>query len=334
MLGAGRGQIWRYAPEYRRPRHFHSEPELNLVVAGSGTFGTGNTVFEVRAGDLLCWPPGQDHELIVASPDFDLFVAGLTAELSSRVLGAENTASLAAPAHVRLTPAASLRFRSLCEIPLPGLEPSAVEAHVATFWREAHRLRLGTPDRHPLGRRVLMSLLERADLGRARVAHRARGYPSEVSRQFRAHTGLTFSGYRSQLRLLAFVRSVDAGSTLLAAALNAGFGSYSQCHRTFWRAFGCSPRRFFSSELLRSDMRDAFSPSGSRACGALQSGQRLLTAGVNQRSTDETDEHRRCDASSCSRHGVPRRIEDGLPSQHHQAAQQDATADERDPTPA
>ncbi|MEO8183362.1 MAG: helix-turn-helix domain-containing protein [Deltaproteobacteria bacterium] len=71
--------------------------------------------------------------------------------------------------------------------------------------------------------------------------------------------GLTLTDYRTRLRLLAFIRSVDAGRTLLAAALQAGFGSYSQCHRTFSQTFGCTPRRFFGSQL-RAEMRDAFSP--------------------------------------------------------------------------
>ena len=30
-----------------------------------------------------------------------------------------------------------------------------------------------------------------------------------------------------------------------AAALDADFGSYAQCHRTFQRALGCSPRDYF-----------------------------------------------------------------------------------------
>jgi AraC-like DNA-binding protein len=259
MLGAGRGQTWRYSPEYRRPRHFHSEPELNLVVAGRGTFGAGDTVFEACAGDLLCWPPGQDHELIHASADFDLFVTGLSPELSERVLGAQSTRALTGPARLRLTPAETARWRVQCEIPLLGLEPAVIEAHVATFWREAHQQRLSAPDRNPLGRRVLLSLLQRTDLGRDEVALLARGYPSEISRQFHQHTGLTLTQYRTRLRLLAFIRSVDACSSLLAAAFQAGFGSYSQCHRSFWQAFGCSPRTFFGS-AARSDMGDRFSP--------------------------------------------------------------------------
>src|SRR5689334_4660767 len=59
--GAARGHIWHHVPATRRPRHFHAEPELNLIAAGRAAFGMGEAVMAVEAGDLLWWPPGQDH---------------------------------------------------------------------------------------------------------------------------------------------------------------------------------------------------------------------------------------------------------------------------------
>jgi hypothetical protein len=41
------------------------------------------------------------------------------------------------------------------------------------------------------------------------------------------------------------------------AVLDAGFGSYSQCHRIFQRTFGCTPRSFFETPL-RAQTQDAF----------------------------------------------------------------------------
>jgi hypothetical protein len=40
-LGRARGIVWKYSPEFRRPRHFHAEPEINVIVAGAATFGLG-----------------------------------------------------------------------------------------------------------------------------------------------------------------------------------------------------------------------------------------------------------------------------------------------------
>ena len=57
--------------------------------------------------------------------------------------------------------------------------------------------------------------------------------------------GTTLTEYRTRLRLIRLIERVDSGSNMLLAALEAGFGSYSQCHRAFTRVFGCTPRRFF-----------------------------------------------------------------------------------------
>ena len=115
---------------------------------------------------------------------------------------------------------------------------------------------------HTLTRRALRSLIAEPHLGRSDVARLARGYPSEISRHFHRDMGVTLTSFRTRLRLLKFVDAVDSGAaTLMSAALNAGFGSYSQCHRAFQRLLGCTPRVFFGTNLRR-QMGDAFSPLG------------------------------------------------------------------------
>ena len=140
-------------------------------------------------------------------------------------------------------------------------EASVVERHVGELWREAHvLLRTKAPDMHTLTRRALGSLIAEPHLGRNDVALLARGYPSEISRHFHRDMGVTLTSFRTRLRLLKFVDAVDGGAaTLMSAALSAGFGSYSQCHRVFQRLLGCTPRAFFETNLRR-QMRDAFSP--------------------------------------------------------------------------
>jgi quercetin dioxygenase-like cupin family protein len=81
MPGRRRAQSWRYQPAFRRPRHFHEEAELNLVVKGRGVFTLGPREVSVQAGALLWFPPGLDHYLLSASEDFDLFVVGFHVEL-------------------------------------------------------------------------------------------------------------------------------------------------------------------------------------------------------------------------------------------------------------
>jgi methylphosphotriester-DNA--protein-cysteine methyltransferase len=67
-----------------------------------------------------------------------------------------------------------------------------------------------------------------------------------VSRNFHRDIGLTLIAYRTRLRLIHFIELVERGHRrFLTAAIDAGFGSYSQCHRAFQQAFDCTPRVFF-----------------------------------------------------------------------------------------
>ena len=256
--GAARGHIWHHVPATRRPRHFHAEPELNLISAGSATFGAGEKAVTVVAGDLLWWPPGQDHILLEASPDFDLYVIGLTPGFSDRVLGDVAKGINAGAARFRLDRKHLVKFIPLCAAPSAGSKAD-IERRVGDFWREAHRLRVTAYDGHSLTRRTLESVLARPDLKRSDLAQLVRGNVSEVSRHFRQDIGLTLTTYRTRLRLLHFIDLVDKGARLLPAAEEAGFGSYSQCHRMFQQTLGCNPRLFFRSGV-REEMSERYDP--------------------------------------------------------------------------
>jgi AraC-like DNA-binding protein len=257
--GAARGHIWHHVPATRRPRHFHAEPELNLIAAGRATFGAGEAVLAVAAGDLLWWPPGQDHVLLEASPDFDLYVIGLSPGFSERVLGDLATSAAASAARFRLDRDSLARFTAMCAVPVDAGATSDLERRVGDFWREAHGLRAVAHDRHLLTRRTLESVLASPELTRSDLAQCARGNVSEVSRHFHQDIGLTLTAYRTRLRLLRFVALIDRGHRFLAAAVEAGFGSYSQCHRMFLQTFGCTPRLFFRSGI-RKEMQNRFEP--------------------------------------------------------------------------
>jgi AraC-like DNA-binding protein len=258
--GEARGHIWHHVPETRRPRHFHAEPELNLIAAGNAVFGVGEATISVSAGDLLWWPPGQDHVLLDASPDFDLYVIGVTPDFSERVLAGDAAAASAGAARLRLEPNMLARLRTVCSARRTGGDVASVEGHVGDLWREAHQLRIRRPDRHTLTVRALNSLLARPDLKRGELARLIHGNASEVSRYFHRDVGLTLVAYRTRLRLIRFIQLVEGGeSNFLAAATEAGFGSYSQFHRAFQSAFACTPRVFFGTSL-HAEMKDRFAP--------------------------------------------------------------------------
>jgi AraC-like DNA-binding protein len=261
--GASRAFVWKYTPVNwgRRPRHFHIEPELNLIASGRATFGIGETVIEVEQGDLLRFPPAQDHVLLQASPDLYLFAIGMDPALSSEVLRAEAD-QVMLPLCLRLTDSdfRALVNRASAIVDRGGVEQPCAELWEQTFWLASRpQARPGTA-MHVLTRRALSAVSQAPELGLEMLANRMQTASSEISRYFHRDVGMTFVRFRTRQRLLRLIRLMDGGDmTLGAAADAAGFGSYSQCHRIFQAELGCSPRHFFHTGL-RQQMQQAYDP--------------------------------------------------------------------------
>lgn len=261
--GSARAFVWKYSPVNwgRRPRHFHIEPEFNLIASGHATFGVGESVVTVSAGELIGLPPAQDHVLLHASPDLYLFAIGMAPDLSADVLRAEAD-DVMLPVHLRLAPD---DFRSLVNRASAIVDQAGVEQRCAELWEQAHglawrRTTRPTTAMHVLTRRSLAAVNHAPDLGLHALSARLKTADSEVSRYFHRDLGMTFAHYRTRLRLLRLIRLMDrGGTTLSSAAQESGFGSYSQCHRIFQAELGCSPRRFFD-DGLREQMQQAYDP--------------------------------------------------------------------------
>lgn len=253
--------VWKYAQATggRRPRHFHSEPELNVVTRGTAKFGVGQRIIEARAGDLLAFPSGQDHVLLEASADLYLFAIGLGRTYAAEVLGS-GVEEAVVPLCVRLEPS---ELETVIDKATAIVDRKDAAQLGAELWQRVHWLgrrsapsgRRGT---HVLTRRSLQLLARSPDLGLEALADSVRAHPSEISRHFHADFGMTLVRYRMRMRLLQLIDGVDAGQDLMSAASAAGFGSYSQCHRTFHSELGCAPRQFFSG--VRAQMQVAYEP--------------------------------------------------------------------------
>src|SRR6188768_3921697 len=122
--------VWKYLESIggRRPRHFHAEPELNLVVRGSATFGVGQKVVTVASGELIAFPAAQDHVLLDSSPDLYLYALGLDSSYSAEVLGNEPSQ----PFHVRL---AERELRVVVDDAADIVERSDVAQRGAELWQ-------------------------------------------------------------------------------------------------------------------------------------------------------------------------------------------------------
>ena len=128
--GTARGHVWHHVPATRRPRHFHPEPELNLIAAGHALFGVGEATLSVAPGDLLWWPPGQDHVLLDASPDLDLYVIGVTPAFSEHVLADHPSGASGGATQLRLQHDTLEGLRTTCAAQMSGGDAAAVERHV------------------------------------------------------------------------------------------------------------------------------------------------------------------------------------------------------------
>jgi len=255
-----RAFVWKYSESIggRRPRHFHPEPELNLVVSGSATFRVGSGSVRVSSGELLAFPAGQDHELLAASPDLYLYAIGLDAAFSAEVLGVGSEPTL--PLHVALR---DQDMDVVSNLAAAILDRAHVHQLAAELWERVHFLARRSPSRkaratHVLTRRALQLLELDPELTLNELAQALSANPSEISRHFHRDLGMTLVRYRTRHRLFRLIRLLDTREhDLTAAAGIAGFGSYSQCHRTFQSELGCSPRQFFASGL-RAQMQQTY----------------------------------------------------------------------------
>jgi AraC-like DNA-binding protein len=245
--------VWKYSRQNggRRPRHFHVEPELNLVVSGWAEFGVGDSVVRVSKGELIGFPSGQDHVLIDSSADVFLFAVGMTPLLASET-GLGQAGEVAVPLHLRLQPheLSEVARRAELVVDRAGIEQSCSQLwdHVQWLGRRSPLGRAGAL--HALTRRTLRALSDAPELGLEAVARSANANASEISRYFHRDVGMTFVRYRTRVRLLRFIGLVGENrGNWATAAIAAGFGSYSQCHRTFQSELGCSARDFFNTGL-------------------------------------------------------------------------------------
>jgi AraC-like DNA-binding protein/quercetin dioxygenase-like cupin family protein len=239
MLPGRAAQLWRHQPAFRRPRHFHEEPEVNVVVRGTARLGVGDRTVELGAGELVLFEPGQDHVLLDASADLELFVVALRPALAERVRG-ERPSVFKDKVAVSESELAGLRERA-CVLG-DVREHAVVERELGELFAS---LCARPSTSHVSSRRAVGVLRAAPELSGVELARRIRTAPSLMSREFHRDLGLTLVEFRARLRLMRFVRLVDLGSSMSAAAFDADFGSYAQCHRAFQRALGCSPRAYF-----------------------------------------------------------------------------------------
>ncbi len=256
-----RAQAWRYQPKYRRPLHFHAEPELNFVWQGRARFVVGGRSFWVERGGLIILPPGIDHALVQASPDLEFFAIGFHPELANAYAEARDTSFGFQVACKQVSEPVTERLTSICSSLGETPDRSAVELLLREPYEHAVLEREPLDSQSRLAPRAASLVLSDRSIRRYQIAKALASNTGDISRRFRRDTGITLREFRRRVRVLRFLEEVDAHpKNLMRAAYAAGFGSYSQCQRDFSLVLGVSPREFLASGERRA-MADRFEPA-------------------------------------------------------------------------
>jgi AraC-like DNA-binding protein len=241
-----------------RPRaHRHAELEVNIVVRGTASYLLGDRRYALTPGTLTWLFPGQDHVLVDESSDHELWWAVFRPTLVARIATSSHARPLLEEDPVgqfsrRLDSGRVRRLGALFHDvhDAETVDDVLVNAGLAYLLSFAWRAFLDSDDvvegvdLHPAVETVARML--RADTNAGDLATLARAVrlsSSHLSRIFNEQTGVSISRFRNQQRLQRFVHLYGRGrrTTALAAALEAGFGSYAQFHRVFREQTGRSP---------------------------------------------------------------------------------------------
>jgi AraC-like DNA-binding protein len=264
------GRVVRHLAGEVRPRpHRHAELEVNLVLRGTATYLLGERRYQLTPGTLTWLFPGQEHLLVDQSTDHELWWAVFRPRLVARLATAPHLAPLQADdpggeysRHIGAAGVRRLRIlfeevwraesRDFEEVwRAESRDPALANAGLAYLLTVGWRVFLDSADVvdsvdvHPSVRAAarLLQAEPNTDGDLAGLARRVGLSPTHLSRLFAAQIGVPLTRYRNQHRLHRFLSGYGDGTrtTVLAAALAAGFGSYAQFYRVFRQETGRTP---------------------------------------------------------------------------------------------
>lgn len=262
--------------------HRHAELEFNLVVQGSITYLVSGHRHTFTRGMLVWLLPTQEHQLIDRSVNAQHFVvvfkpqllrsAGVQASFAGLLRADPRGGQL----HAQLLAPSEIEFlkRILAPLLAGSADPatlnrelgfgrasafryfhrdaavlnSALRYVLAYAWRQTEAVRsMPKPVAlHPAVHHAMRLMAEgEKESGLVSLGRRCGLSAPHLSRLFHQQVGVPLSRYRNSTRLnrLFFLYRQGGRHTLLSAALDAGFGSYSQFHKIFREFYGESPRR-------------------------------------------------------------------------------------------
>jgi AraC-like DNA-binding protein len=255
-LGPGRDcAVWRMAwrPSLH-PRHCHDDLECNLTLRGRATYLIGEHRLEMTPGTLVWLFPCHEHQLIARDRDHVMDIAVFTPALAAAAATALGDSRLTAadPGFGPMRRLSTVQVKALGWLGQavehaaedPPLANAAGRHLLLAAWRAFHgQAEPVAAALHPAIARTVELLGRSPGATRTALARASGLSPGRLGRVFQAEMGMSLSAFRNRLRVDRFLQVAQSGADCTTAALEAGFGSYSQCHTMVRRLTGNGPRQ-------------------------------------------------------------------------------------------
>jgi AraC-like DNA-binding protein len=231
-----------YLDGHRIARHRHKRAQLLYPSSGVITVTSQQGAWVVPPLRAAWVPAGVDHEVRVSG------------QVSMRSVNIAAGAARGLPRQCCVVSVSSL-LRELvlraAQLPMLYRQRGSAGRIMQLLLDEIHALpvlplHLPAPD-HPRLKPVCDAISRQPDLDHALATWSGRiGASSRtVARLFRRETGMSFSAWRQQARLLEALKRLAAGQPVTGVALDMGYASPSAFISMFKRAFGTTPSRYF-----------------------------------------------------------------------------------------
>ncbi|HVY27323.1 MAG TPA: helix-turn-helix domain-containing protein [Polyangiaceae bacterium] len=237
----------------------HGDLELIFVYRGNLCYFVGGRFVDVGAGALAAFWGALPHQIVESDPDTELMSLrvplstllrfNLSSSFVRKVLGGELVADLQSPGWD-----ADLTRRWLADVGSADsstLRTCELEVEARLRRLSAKRASKAAPRSEHKARRQVEAItaflaenyrddISTADIGRAVSLH-----PNYAMTLFRRESGMSIWQYLIRLRLAhAQLMLLTSDKTVLAIALESGFGSLARFYAAFTRECGISPGEF------------------------------------------------------------------------------------------
>jgi len=237
------GNLWHYRNHGRaNAMHHHAELEFNLVTQGRGLYLLENRKYEIRRGDLLWLFPAQEHVLVEQTLDFEMWVGvckprtvqRIATDAGAEALRQKNPSGeycrrLPQPA---LTQLERMFSEIVATADKPGFFNSGLAYAFLSAWQRFEQAAdVPVRDVHPAVEKAARLIHDGSNpLTLDEVARRSGLSSHRLSRLFKQQTGIALVDFRNRQRMERFLEIYGTGQrlTMLNAALEAGFGSYTK----------------------------------------------------------------------------------------------------------